>query len=407
MGLSVPQYGYSATLTPASLDNGVTPAFNWSSGFPIPMPPLPNLNPSQQNGFGVNYVARTDIRPGRVVMTNVGIETEVKGGVVFRANSIGRFSHGLADSNQIQLNQLDPSYLNVGNLLTANINSPQAVAVGIPVPYAGFNSSVAQALRPYPQYTRVNELIAPAGFSTYNGLELTAQRRLSRGLLFLVSYTVSKHLTNTYGVVPQYTGQRKQAKGRYYSDQPQSLVVTYVYQLPFGPGQHFANTSNALLKQIVSGWQVTGSDRYISGTPITIGTFQSLPGGYGSIWAIRNAGVPIGTGSGCAGIDPGNPSSNRYLNLNAFSTPGPFTFGNTALLPSTRNCGTLNEDLAVLKQFPIHESLKFELGMEIFNLFNRHAWTGLSTNIGNPAAFGRFSGTSDQRIMQAHLKVLF
>jgi hypothetical protein len=407
MGLSVPQYGYSATLTPATLNNGVTPAFNWNGGFPIPIPSLPDLDPTLENGFSPNYVAPSDIRPGRVVMTNLGIETEVKGGVVLRANYIGRFSHGLADSNLVQLNQLNPTHLGLGDTLLADINSPQAIAAGISAPYPGFSGSVAQALRPYPAYQGVNEVIAPAGFSTYNGLELTAQRRLSRNLLFLVSYTASKHLTNTYGVVPQYTGLRSQNKALYYADEPQNLVITYAYSLPFGPGQRFANTTNPVLKQLVSGWQITGIHQYESGVPISISTIGSVPGGYGSIWANLNPGVPIGTGISCGNLDPGNPSRNRFLNINAFSTPAPFTFGNTAVLPSTRSCGTLNEDLAALKQFAIHESVRFELGMEVFNLFNRHQWTGLSTNIGNPGAFGQYTGASDQRIMQAHLKVLF
>ena len=51
-------------------------------------------------------------------------------------------------SNLSPENQLPASNLRLGQLLFANINSAEARAAGIPIPYPGFNGSVAQALRP-------------------------------------------------------------------------------------------------------------------------------------------------------------------------------------------------------------------------------------------------------------------
>jgi carboxypeptidase family protein/TonB-dependent receptor-like protein len=418
-GLRAPIYGWYGSYSAVSLDNGLTPALNWDKGFPIEkMPPIPRIDPSVFNGSSLNYVEPTNARPGRVQNINFGLEREVWGNTVIRANYVGKLAHGVPTENLIQWNQFDPSYLSLGNLLLANINSPPAQAAGIPLPYPGFNGTVAQALRPYPQYQSLNEFLSPAGFSTYHGIELTAQKRTSHGLTFLVSYTASKYLTNagsfsgqgsdSQPITIQTSTQRKQAKGLYFpADQPQSLAVSYVYELPFGPGKPLANSQSAVVKQLVGGWRVAGIHQYRSGAPVRISTLQSLPVGYGPAWANRVPDVPIGTGLGCGDIDPNDPARNKALNVNAFANPAPFTLGNTLTLPSTRSCGTLNENFSIQKLFPIKEAVRIDFGADFSNLLNRHQWTGLSTNIGVPAAFGRYSGATAPRSIQFHLKVEF
>jgi hypothetical protein len=126
----------------------------------------------------------------------------------------------------------------------------------------------------------------------------------------------------------------------------------------------------------------------------------------GPIWANLVPGVPIGTGISCGNYDRNDPARNTVLNSNAFATPAPFTFGNTSVVPSTRMCGVLNENLAVAKQFSLWETTRVEFGADFFNLLNRHRWTGLSTNI-IPGSFGRYTGASAPRIIQFHLKIEF
>jgi hypothetical protein len=294
----------------------------------------------------------------------------------------------------------------------APINSPQAVAAGIVFPYPGFTGSVAQSLRPYPQYRGVPYLSAPAGFNLYNSLQVNVQKHLGHGLTFLLAYTLSKDLNNTFfgqqgwGAPPvglQTFNQRRLLKQIDYLDRPQALAISYVYELPFGPGRRFANGDNPILKQVVSGWQFTGIHNYQGGYPIQIGNTQSLPGGL-AVWSIRNLGVPIKITS-CGSFEPGNPTS-RYLNINAFATPVPFTFGNTYTLSSTRTCPYLSENMSLVKSFPIKERLKAVVGVNAFNIFNRHQWLGLQTNIGVPS-FGRFTSASNARSVQLYGKINF
>ena len=75
----------------------------------------------------------------------------------------------------------DPAVLGLGAaLLNSNINSPAARQANIPIPYAGFNGTVAQALRRYPQYQNIQWRGLPLGRSWYNALEVVLEQRLSR-----------------------------------------------------------------------------------------------------------------------------------------------------------------------------------------------------------------------------------
>src|SRR5262249_32869487 len=149
-------------------------------------------------------------------------------------------------------------YFSLGNLLLADINSAQARAAGIPLPYPGFAGSVAQALRPYPQYQGIAQAFAMTGFTTYNSLQLNAQKRLGQGFSFLIAYTISKAFGNgNFGnqgwgsIGLQHNLHRRLAKQLTSLDRPQNLAISYTYELPFGPGKPLANSTNPVLKNLV------------------------------------------------------------------------------------------------------------------------------------------------------------
>jgi hypothetical protein len=86
--------------------------------------------------------------------------------------------HGLPTNNLVGLNQLPLQYLSLGQLLNQNIYSAAAQSAGIPVPYPGFNGSVLQALRPYPQYQTIEDIQAMCK-NTYCTLEFFRFSRIS------------------------------------------------------------------------------------------------------------------------------------------------------------------------------------------------------------------------------------
>jgi hypothetical protein len=373
------------------------------------------LDPTLENGDSPTTWYPNDVRPARTQNINAGIERLLPGNILLKVGYVGTLAHGLISTGQVAGNQLNPQYLSLGSLLLQPVTSSAAQTAGIEVPYAGFSGSVAQALLPFPQYHGISNIASRTGYSEYNSLQVVAEKRLGQGLFFLVSYTNAKQLTNLGSFAgagsawnptdEEYNGQIS-SKHFGTEDRPQTLVLSYVYQLPFGPGKPFAKTTNPVLKQLIGGWQVTGLQQYTSGDDIGIGTQQSIPGNYGGIWANRVLGVPI-TSTGCGSYDPNNPSQNRYLNINAFADPAPFTFGNTNWLSNVRNCGYYNENFSAQKFFKIHERASLLFSADFTNLFNRHTWTGLQTNIDNPGIFGRYTGATDPRLVQFHLKVEF
>ena len=58
------------------------------------------------------------------------------------------------------------------------------------------------------------------------------------------------------------------------NDYPDNLVISYSYELPFGPGKKFLNQGGAIGK-IVGGWKFSGIQQYQSGAPQEI--YESNP----------------------------------------------------------------------------------------------------------------------------------
>jgi hypothetical protein len=427
-GNGLPNYGWSATVTPTTQDNGVTPAFNWNQGFPT-IPVVPNLSPTLLNGSNVNYVNPAVPKPGRSENVNFGVQREIPLGIVLTADYVGNFSRGLPNNTVVTLNQLDPKFLSLGPLLLQKVNSPAAIAAGIPLPYPGFTGSVAQALRPYPQYQRINQLATPEGYVEYNALQVTVQKHTGSGLSFLGAYTLSKQLTDAstfngqgHGdTLVQYFKQSVGYKQLSDLDRPQMFQVSAMYELPFGPGKRFASGAHGAERWLVGGWSVAMSGNYMAGTPVALSTSQSLPGGYAAVFADQVAGVPVKLES-CSQFNPSDPNHNHYLNVKAFADPAPFTFGTTRVLSNIRTCGYVNENISVIKNFSFTERVKAVFAVDFDNAFNRHSWIGLNANIDNPTSFGQFgsvalgvngagaingAGATTPRNIQASLKVSF
>lgn len=412
-GLPTQGYNWSGFFQNQSTGINSTP-YNWDGGFPLTPPPLPNIDPAINNdGFGRTWEPR-DFKAGRSLNISFGIEQELPRSVLLKVGYVGNLSHGLPVSSLEDLDNLDPRYASLGNLLLEDVTSADAIAAGIKVPYPGFVGTVARALTPYPQFLGLSNIAQNIGFSLYHSLQASVQKRYG-GLTFLGSYTISKQLdnysnfsgqgqANSPGVL-QNRVYRHQYKTLDNSDIPQTFVLSWVYELPFGPGKRFANSTNPVIRALVGGWRVSAIHTYQSGGIVTLSTSQSIPG-FGPIWANRVLGVPITTANGCGNYDPNKPASNLYLNPAAFADPAVFRIGNTHVLPNVRQCAGFDEDVSLRKVITIHERLGLEIAADTQNIFNRHQWTGLNTNI-DTAGFGQYTGTNGPRLLQLHAKLVF
>jgi carboxypeptidase family protein len=409
---NLPQPGFSATFTPSTVDEGVTPAFNWNNTIPVTFPQFPVTNPALLNGGTLGFINRRDNKPP--MYQNIGFEIgrELPGQLALRASYVATLVHRIAANGAENMNALPLSALSLGNLLLANINSPEARAAGIPIPYPGFNGSVAQALLPFPQYLSTPGLASQVGNSSYHALQLNLQKRFGSGLSFLAAYTASKNLTNAFqaingagGVIIQHPSLANTGKAIDAADRPQQLALSWTYDLPFGKGKAFGGQSKGVVNQIIGGWKVSGTQNYFSGRPIRVTSRATIPFA-NAIWPNSVPGQALGATS-CGDYDPGDPARNRYLNINAFSTPAPFTFGNISQLPNLRVCGYMEENFGIDKEFPVSEHARIRFGSLFQNAFNRVNWRTINSDINNPASFGKYQDSYPGRNVQFYLRVDF
>src|SRR3984885_1129646 len=221
-----------------------------------------------------------------------------------------------------------------------------------------------QPMLPYPGFGLL-EYSQNDGNSSYNGLDLTIERRFSAGLAFRLAYTWSKSIDDTaeelsvYGsnAFSQISNNQEAWRGPSDFDVPQRVVFSWVYELPFGKGKQYL--TDGIMSKIFGGFQVAGSYSYASGRPFTvfdnannssidIGEEQALPNVIGTpvMPETVNCWFYVSSNPGCKGI----------TGTNAFSLPAPGVFGNSGR-NTLRGPGLEDLDVSVARNFAILERL--------------------------------------------------
>jgi Carboxypeptidase regulatory-like domain/TonB dependent receptor len=395
-----------------NLSNGI--AFTQKNGLEDFRALVESQRPPQKNpGLGVNgnvtYKTPESGKPGYYADYNLTVEHSFTPSTVVRASFHANYGIRIYQAG-LNFNQLDPKYFAVyGSLLTRPINevidNPVVVAAGFKLPYPNFprNLQLQQALRPFPQYSGFGSVASQSGHSTYNGLEVSLQKRYSRGLWLMTSYTFSKTLVSQNGQNIYAALTEKIVSN---ANRPHVFALGYVYELPLGKGKPYGANLHPVLNAIVGNWSVSAVHRYQSGTPISIdGCSQTLAGA----GTARCNYVP-GQSLLNPNFDPKDPKS-PYLNKAAFVQPANFTYGNVpAQIPQLYQPSQLSEDVAASKSFPFGRSEKnfVEFRASAFNVANRHMLGGLITNITN-ANFGTFANPQANlpRNLQFSLRVSF
>jgi hypothetical protein len=195
---------------------------------------------------------------------------------------------------------------------------------------------------------------------------------------------------------------------------PRTLLLNYSYELPFGHGRQFMNSSNSfgdkVLNAFVGGWNIAGVTTWSPvGAPVLTPQISVHPGGASAQTvpdaALRyslNSGVPIVQSTNYSGalVDangcfihstcPATGSHPAVLNSGAFADTPNFGLSNAPfLLPGVRNPGSFYTDATILKKFPFSgdEARYFEVRLEALNLFN-HANYGPIDYHPESATFG-------------------
>ena len=145
-----------------------------------------------------------------------GIQRELPSGLLLDVSYVGSKGSHHPALNWLP-NQVNPKFLALGPELLMNVSClsagtcPNSVAAGVTIPYTGFSGNINQALRPFPQYGNFNledNSFTPdrSGSSTYHAMQLQVNKRMAQGLSFLVSYTVSKNITDADSAGPGVSG---------------------------------------------------------------------------------------------------------------------------------------------------------------------------------------------------------
>jgi hypothetical protein len=311
----------------------------------------------------------------------------------------------------MEWNQLPDEDLKLATELQALVDNPfyGQISAG---PLSSAQVSRAQLLRPFPQFTGVSAVNSTRGASTYHAFEVQAEKRMGRGVSFTAAYTFSKLIDDVNsgfageslssgGGVQDFNNLRAE-RSVSNIDQPQRFVVSYLWQLPFGPGKRFAGSSGGLAGRIVGGWQLGGLLTIASGPPLGVTCATNSTHSEGGGCRPNLVGDPR--------LDADQRTTGRFFNTSAFAQPDAFTFGNAGrFIPSLRGDGTKNFDFSLFKTTPVTEHTKLEFRGEFFNLFNRPQFAPPNTSFApTNTKFGTVSSQANlPRDIQLAMKLYF
>ena len=428
---------------------GFTPAFDLDSGYSTWTPAYfaPNTDPTQlTGGTGIfNSVGGEVITPsmGRPSMTNswgLQIQDQLAEDLIFTLGYIGQASQNLRSGDLTNSNNIDSKYFSLGDHLWDNGNrintmggSTTANGTTYNAPYSTFEGALGQAIRPYPQYDYIagDCCLENLGHSSFEAMTASLNRHFRQGFNLTASYTWGKNETDADSALPftvsnyrsqsQNSSDRRGEKAVSIQNIPQTMSISYLYQLPFGKGRQFLN-NNAILNHIIGGWEIGAIQRYQSGEPVDFGCgtgaayyqncFRFTRGAAGASglasdtykkgknkpnlfnqesW-FKPAYRPAGTVNS---TDPGVPLAQAAFvdeNRSGYTTTGqqwlrtispdcadicsyqPYVFGTGIARVTEEVTGPryLAEDLSVNKTIDITERVKFLLKVDASDAFNRH-----------------------------------
>jgi hypothetical protein len=222
-----------------------------------------------------------------------------------------------------------------------------------------------------PSFTNLN-LTRNTATSDYNALQAQFQRRLSRGLQALVSYTWSHALDDDSASNSFFVAQRGNAA----FDIRHVFAAAATYDIP-------APSNRPLARAILSHWSVDTSVRAQSALPVDLVARTQTNPADGSLTDSRpnvNPGVPFYLD------DPTLPCGRR-INAAAFSIPSAGQSGNLGR-NALRGCAAWQVDMALHRTLPLKNSVSLQLRAEAFNIFNHPNFGTIQTTL-TAANFGQ------------------
>jgi hypothetical protein len=254
--------------------------------------------------------------------------------------------------------------------------------------------------------------LQPVGKGRYNSLQAQLQRRFAGGLSLGVNYTWSKAMSDNENSSLSVGENKTQALAyfeRNYSrtstDRTHNLGITNIWQLPFGPGRHWAS-EGGVLSHIVGGWQINNVISMMSGTPFSVladDTSLNLPGSIQTADQVKPDVEKLG------GVGRGTP----YYDPTAFAEVTEARFGNTGYY-YLRGPGFFNWDFGLTREFAVTSSVRLQFRMEAFNFTNTPHLANPNNDVGDGEDFMAITEVQDlgregidERQFRLGLRVVF
>lgn len=442
-------YSVAPTTTFVQPTAGQTGSTYWKLDNPYPSYTAPpNLDPS----IGTYYTSLSTAaaqtpayadpyyggRAPQFINWNFGLQREVTPSTTLTISYVGSQGHFLTpdslNGRGIASNQLDPKYLTLGSLLsspaTGTSGAANRAAAGITaLPFASFggagNPSIAQALKPFAQYSSISDTYGFVGNTRFHALQVYMTKRMTHGLTFMTNYQWAKSIDNngtfrsgydipgTAASDGKFHAARSLDKSLSLGDQRHKFVVTGAYDLPFGKGS--LGGSNRFTRQAFGGFRLSGIFNAYSGAPlsITMNSCNTNPSS-NACYPLLNSNY---SGNGkVAGLSRPKTQSDlgttQFLDPSAFSATPNYQFSTiarTAPLSGLFQPGNYKLDLSLRRAIDIptgglHEGTKLVLEADYFNVTNHTHFVYSQSNavLSNWQASGTTGSSYGQMVVDSN-----
>jgi hypothetical protein len=238
--------------------------------------------------------------------------------------------------------------------------------------------------------------LSATGHSTYNAMQIKLQKTYSHGLSILSNYTWAKSIDDqsigiATGASVQNPFNPRAERGPSVFDRTQRFVASGIYELPYGRGRQFGNTSNRAANAVLGGWQTSVIYTAETGSPFTV---------------VMPCTLINSDGSGCRPNQVGNPSVaarksiKEWFNPAAYAVPSTPAYGNTGR-DTLRGPGNWDADIGIAKYFKWGDAAerRIQVRADMFNTFNHTNFGMPISDVTNPA-IGTITSASPARVFQ-------
>lgn len=323
-------------------------------------------------------------RPPRLNQWSISLQRELGRDLMVEVAYVGNRGTGFTANHLTSLNALSEERLasfglDVNDpadqaLLRARLDSPLAQSRGFDAPYNGYSlaNTVAQSLRPFPQFGDIDILGVPLGKTRYDSLQIKATKRYSYGLHLTGTFTWQRELTNMGPVNNVFDDPVNQWAVSALSE-PLVAVLAFNYELP-------AVGSSQLLRAIVGGWSIGGIFRHASGQPIPVPSAQNEQAAllFQDTRMNRAPGEPLFLRD-LNDTKSYDPNKDFVLNPDAWSNPASGEWGTSKpFYNDYRYQRRPDEQLSIGRMFRFGNGRTLHIRAEFFNVLNR-------TSLNNPS----------------------